>query len=455
MSQISAQTEEISATTVESLTASQTPSLEFVGDQIPTSAIAPNQKPMPPQVESQSSTKTETRSLNPIQEPVARHSSLQTEALSTTPAESAATSQTKSSIFFQEQTPAAAPSRNTVQQQVASQNLNKTTAQSTNTPELQSLSPNPTPAFTSDQNWTQKFVQGQEQIAAQPVNQGVNAVSAPIPSDSMNVLPLADSIVNQPVQFSAQLQAAGKQSSVRSVKSSTSEPISITRNAGESDSVHPAKPLAEGQSFGPAADTLTMARADTSASPVVSTAGAHVSDSTAAATGPDLREAFATLDSAGTSEKPAWIHAGAQRAEAGYQDPTLGWVGVRADLSGGGVHAQLLPGSADAAQALGGHLAGLDAYLAEHHTPVETLTLQPPLGGWSGPGNGQSAEQGMQQGTGQETAQGADASSTSGLYSEVSTQPPSNSLELPALFGDMDESAQAAGLGGYHISVMA
>ena len=444
-----------SPTTSQVLTTSQTSSPEFDRDQIPTPAIASNQNPMPPHVECQSPTKTEARSLNPIQAQVARQGSVQTEALSTTPAESAATIQTNSPILVPKQTPAAAPSRNSVQQQVASQSLTQTTAKSTNTLETPALNPNSTPALTSVQNRTQMYVQSQDEIPAQPVNQRVNAVANPIPGDSMNVLPAADSVAYQPVQFPAQPSVAGKPSSVRGVKSSTSEPISTTRNAGDSDSVRPARPLAEGQSSGPAADTLTMARADTSANQTVSPTGAHASDSTPALTGPDLREAFATLDAAGASEKPAWIHAGAQRAEAGFQDPALGWVGVRADLSGGGVHAQLLPGSADAAQALGGHLAGLNAYLAEHHTPVETLTLQTPLGGWPGPGSGQGAEQGMQQGTGQETAQSADASSTSGLYSDTSTQSPSASLELPALFGDMDESTQAAGLGSYHISVMA
>jgi hypothetical protein len=144
-----------------------------------------------------------------------------------------------------------------------------------------------------------------------------------------------------------------------------------------------------------------------------------------------------------------------QRAEAGYQDPALGWVSVRADLSGGVVHAQLVPGSADAAQALGSHLTGLNAYLDEHHTPVETLTLTAPEGGWSGLGSGQGTGEGMQQGAGQQTAQGADASTQSGQYSEPVIQPPAASAELPAFFGDMNGSTQPTNLDGYHISVMA
>jgi hypothetical protein len=211
----------------------------------------------------------------------------------------------------------------------------------------------------------------------------------------------------------------------------------------------------DGQSSGPAVDASAMTRASANAGGVVSPAGELAGASSGAATRPDSRETFATLDTAGASETPAWIHAGAQRAEAGYQDPALGWVGVRADTSGGVVHAQLVPGSADAAQVLGGHLSGLNTYLAEHHTPVETLTLTTPEGGWSGLGSGRGAGEGMQQGAGQETAQGADVSSPSGPHADSLNQSPAASLELPAFFGDMDGSAQAASQGGYHISVMA
>jgi hypothetical protein len=39
------------------------------------------------------------------------------------------------------------------------------------------------------------------------------------------------------------------------------------------------------------------------------------------------------------------------------------------------VQAVVVPSSTDAAQSLGAHLAGLGAYLSEHRTPVETLTM--------------------------------------------------------------------------------
>ncbi|MGA3160568.1 MAG: hypothetical protein ABSC77_05070 [Terracidiphilus sp.] len=366
--------------------------------------------------------------------------------------------QAPASIIISEQIPAPAttPSRNPVQEQVASQSLTQTIAQSTNTTETQALSPNPSPAFTPDQNWTQRYVQGQEQIPAQPGNQGMNVAEASMPVDGLNALLVAASAVYQPGQISTQSPFLGKPGSVRGVKASTSEPTQSSRSAEDFDSARQARPLVEVQSSGPAVNTLAMAHAYTGAGQAVSTAGAQSADSTAATTGPDAREAFATLDAAGTPLKPAWIHAGAQRAEAGFQDPSLGWVGVRADTSGGGIHAQLVPGSADAAQALGGQLAGLNAYLAEHHTPVDTLTLTSPESGWSGSGSGQGAAgQEMQQGAGQETVQGADASSPSAPYTDASIQSPAASLESPALFGNMDGSIQTAGLGGYHISVMA
>jgi hypothetical protein len=201
-----------------------------------------------------------------------------------------------------------------------------------------------------------------------------------------------------------------------------------------------------------------MARDLAGAGGTVSTAGELARASTVTTTGPDTRETFATLDAEGATGKPTWIHAGAQQAEAGFQDPTLGWVSVRADASGGGVHAELVPGSADAAQALGSHMAGLNAYLAEHHTPVETLTLSAPESGWAGMSNNKGGGEGMQQGagqqTGQETAQNADRDFQS-RQSGSPTILPATALELPASFEVLNGRAQAARLVGSHISVMA
>lgn len=120
---------------------------------------------------------------------------------------------------------------------------------------------------------------------------------------------------------------------------------------------------------------------------------------------PARPDAFAALDAHPGHSEPTWVQAGAQRAEAGFNDPSLGWIGVRANLAGGAVHASVLPGSADAAQALGGHLAGLNAHLAEHHIPVNSLHMATPLrhdlgSGQGGLGQGNAHQQG--QGNGQQ-----------------------------------------------------
>ncbi|MGA3371104.1 MAG: hypothetical protein ABSC48_05015 [Terracidiphilus sp.] len=202
-----------------------------------------------------------------------------------------------------------------------------------------------------------------------------------------------------------------------------------------------------------------MARELAVARGVISIAGEPAGGSVISAAGPDTREAFATLDAGGASGKPTWIHAGTQRAEAGFQDPALGWVAVRADANnGGGVHAELVPASSDAAQALGSHLAGLNAYLVEHHAPVEAVTLTAPESGWAGLGSDRGAGEGMQQGAGQQTGQEAAQSADAGSQSGSSGGPavlPAAALEITALPREIDGSAQAARAGEIHISVMA
>ncbi len=322
--------------------------------------------------------------------------------------------------------------------------LTLTAAQNSKPAETLATSQVPSQTLDSNRNRTPMFVQSQEQVAIQQGNLGVNA---PIPGDGLSPLPVTASAVAQSGQLSAQLPALGKPGSAGGGKSSTPESM-----RGSGNSVQQVSHPIVGQS---AVDTAAMARALAGAAGIVSTASDAAGASSTAATGPDSREAFATLDAAGAPMATTWIHAGTQRAEAGYQDPALGWIGVRADLSGGGVHAQLVPGSADAAQALGSHLAGLNAYLAEHYTPVETLSLTSPESGWSGLGSGQDTGEGTQQGAGQQSAQNADASTPSGQSSQSVIQSPAASAELPAFFGDMDGITHSASLDGFHISVMA
>jgi len=102
------------------------------------------------------------------------------------------------------------------------------------------------------------------------------------------------------------------------------------------------------------------------------------------------RDAFSAMEAAHATLPPTWIRAGMHHAEAGYLDPALGWVGVRADASGSAVHAALMPASAGAAQVLESHLSGLNAFLSEQHGPLATVTVGNFDSGLGGQGSGVS-----------------------------------------------------------------
>ena len=168
--------------------------------------------------------------------------------------------------------------------------------------------------------------------------------------------------------------------------------------------------------------------------------------------GPGSVETFSALDSVPAPGTSTWVHASPNHAEAGFQDPALGWVGVRADVSGSGIHAAVVSGSGDAAQVLGGHLAGLNAYLAEHHTPVETLTVA--VGREAG-SLGQDTGQTMQQGTGH--GSGQESNSGQQLTERIQMESPRLAVS-PGSGGRASEPnpvTQTAGHGGIYISVIA
>jgi hypothetical protein len=147
------------------------------------------------------------------------------------------------------------------------------------------------------------------------------------------------------------------------------------------------------QPIGAAGDASAFARDAAAGHGATNTLAPGSSGSTGAA--PGSRETFVALD-ADAAHGASWLHAGAHSAEAGFEDPALGWVSVRADVAAGGVHAAVVPGTAEAAQALGSHMAGLTSYLSEQRTPVHTLTLALPGGDagsnqWAGQGNGQDS----------------------------------------------------------------
>jgi hypothetical protein len=102
------------------------------------------------------------------------------------------------------------------------------------------------------------------------------------------------------------------------------------------------------------------------------------------------------LDGSLSIAEPRWIQTGGRRAEAGYQDPSLGWVSVRAEMGSGGVHASVIPSSNDAAQVLNAHLSGLEAHLANSHLSMHpvTISLSQESQVSSGPGDGNQREYG-------------------------------------------------------------
>jgi hypothetical protein len=177
------------------------------------------------------------------------------------------------------------------------------------------------------------------------------------------------------------------------------------------------------------------------------------------------RDAFAEIDAATTTAVvPTWVHAGAHQAEAGYQDPALGWVSVRADLSGGGVHASLVPGSSDAATALDGHLAGLNAFLAEHHSGFAAVTVSAPEVRWGDAGSGQNsgrdANQDAQRGMGQSPQQDSGQAFAQDTSDHSQRSEPANAVrdrseDAISSQPSIGQPTAFAGGGGVHISVLA
>jgi hypothetical protein len=210
-----------------------------------------------------------------------------------------------------------------------------------------------------------------------------------------------------------------------------------------------------GQTASRVTDSTPQTRDLAAANLPASLTGGAFGASAGSTASPAARDTFAALDGETANASPAWIHTGTQRAEAGFHDPALGWIGVRADSASGGVHASLVPDSADAAQALGGHMAGLNAYLIEQHTPVQTLTVAAPESRSVGSSTDQTGSQGMHQGAGQDSGQGSYSETLSHAPqgTPAVTESPSSIEAAPG--GRQEASAPAAGLGGSHISVMA
>jgi hypothetical protein len=188
------------------------------------------------------------------------------------------------------------------------------------------------------------------------------------------------------------------------------------------------------------------------AAPISTAPGAHDQPlATAASAATTTQDRFAALDAGSSPGTPAWTQGGSQHAEAGFRDPTLGWVSVRADLDAGGIHATLVPSSAEAAQALNGHLAGLSTHLVEQQSPVASLTMASPSQSGVENGMGQRMQQGAEgnpQGNAHEDAQ-------AGSLQNASPASTTSVLNAPAQAGIRASFAQPGDLRGTHISVMA
>jgi hypothetical protein len=150
---------------------------------------------------------------------------------------------------------------------------------------------------------------------------------------------------------------------------------------------------------------------------------------------------------------PTWLHAGAHQAEAGFQDPTLGWIGVRAHVDSSGVHATLVPSSIEAAHSLGVDLANLNAYLAEHHAQLEKVTLAKPDAEWTDHGMQHGMNERQGQGEEHGSRRGANREEKADVHSGSSARIPVPDFSQP--HGRIERSLPLGRPRSTHISLMA
>jgi hypothetical protein len=180
--------------------------------------------------------------------------------------------------------------------------------------------------------------QMQHQVQNEPVNPPENLATSSSSEDTagkstqVGALSLPVTLLKMSSPGTVAISRAPEQAALRSIRGAASigliehlpRPFQIANGAVVTDA------------SGLVRDPEAM-RGTTDASP------GNASLSPASTTASSTHEAFAALDADMNSSIPSWIHAGTRRAEAGYQDPALGWIGVRAEVNGGGVHATLLP----------------------------------------------------------------------------------------------------------------
>jgi hypothetical protein len=290
---------------------------------------------------------------------------------------------------------------------------------------------------------------------------GVKSASAPVAGQEINRVALSGNPAIAPtVPAPVPPQTQGDPVET---KGSSASPQSARRTSRGTEAIgNGTIPIHSQPAVAASAETTSSVR-DSAGVPVAANAAASHGISSA----PSVHETFAALDADPTPGAINWTHAGARQAEAGFEDPALGWVGVRADMSGGGVHATLLPGSAEAAQALGQHMDGLNAYMVQQHTPVESLAMGPPGSRDANHGPEQGLSQGMNQGMNQGAGQGTGQGQGQNAQQQSWAAPESNStLHMAGVDGraaaatpvqsvGQDAAAQVQGSRGMHISVVA
>jgi hypothetical protein len=87
------------------------------------------------------------------------------------------------------------------------------------------------------------------------------------------------------------------------------------------------------------------------------------------------RNPFLSMDGEGAVPNQVSSASEAGQLVVGHQDPTLGYIELRAHSDGGAVHASLGAQSAATGETLEGHLGALESWMNERHIPVESLTV--------------------------------------------------------------------------------
>lgn len=227
----------------------------------------------------------------------------------------------------------------------------------------------------------------------------------------------------------------------------------LAPHAGHRDAAHSASSAAStlAAAAAPAETTMVNLRSPLAAHPPQASASQQPAATGAAPASAAAHDTFSALDQdASHTAAPTWIHAGSRHAEAGYEDPALGWVSVRADLGTDGIHATLAPGSAAAAQVLSGHLSGLTSHLAEQHATVASLSMASPAGAG---GQGGMSHQQMQQGT-EDQAQGRTPAAAQAASIAAQTSQAASASQAASRAGSLNAPLFTGDVRGGHISVI-